>query len=300
MTPRIVVYTSDQSHSSIARAARRPGFGPEQVRVIPTDASFRMQLADVRAAMDADIEAGRLPFLVAAVAGSTNTGAVDDLAGLAALCRDRGVWLHVDAAYGGFAVLTERGRAALAGLEQAELRHARPTQVAGDAVRGRLPDGPAGRPARTGLRDPPRISQGARHRGRRQLRRSQPAIDPRDSRHQGVALVEHVRGGCLPGRDRSGDGPHRAGGARDRRGSAAAAGDPGRPGHRDLPAPRARCSLDGPGGSRQPAARGFACPGWRGPSDGYDHPRTLRDPAVHPEPHDRCGRRAVRPGPRLG
>ena len=120
MTPRIVIYTSDQSHSSVARAARHLGFGPDQVRVVPTDAAFRMAPAEVAAAMDADIAQGRIPFLVAAVAGSTNTGAVDDLGGLAALCRARGVWLHVDGAYGGFAVLTSRGRAAMPDLALAD------------------------------------------------------------------------------------------------------------------------------------------------------------------------------------
>ena len=120
MSTRIVAYVGDQSHSSIARAARHLGFRPDQVRIIPTDAGLRMRPDDLASAMDADVKAGRLPFLVSAVAGSTNTGAVDDLPTISAICRERGVWLHVDAAYGGFAVLTERGRARLAGLELAD------------------------------------------------------------------------------------------------------------------------------------------------------------------------------------
>jgi aromatic-L-amino-acid decarboxylase len=120
MSTRIVAYVGDQSHSSIARAARHLGFRPDQLRVIATDAGLRMRPDDLAAAMDADVKAGRLPFLVAAVAGSTNTGAVDDLVTISALCRERGVWLHVDAAYGGFAVLTDRGRSRLAGLELAD------------------------------------------------------------------------------------------------------------------------------------------------------------------------------------
>ena len=120
MSSRIVAYVGDQSHSSIARAARHLGFGPTQVRIIPTDSGLRMRPDDLEAAMDADIAGGRLPFLVAAAAGSTNSGAVDDLAALSSICRARGVWLHVDAAYGGFAVLSERGRARLAGLELAD------------------------------------------------------------------------------------------------------------------------------------------------------------------------------------
>ena len=120
MSDRVVVYCSDQAHSSVARAARVLGFRPEQVRVLPVDAAFRLQAATVEAAMDADIRAGRQPLLVAASAGSTNTGTVDCLAELAEVCRDRAVWFHVDAAYGGFAALTERGREWLQGIEQAD------------------------------------------------------------------------------------------------------------------------------------------------------------------------------------
>jgi aromatic-L-amino-acid decarboxylase len=120
MSDRLVAYVSDQAHSSIARAARILGFRPDQVRVLPTDASFRLEPARLAAAMDADLQAGRTPLFVAATAGTTNTGAIDPLPELAELCREQGLWLHVDAAYAGFAVLTERGRAALAGLERAD------------------------------------------------------------------------------------------------------------------------------------------------------------------------------------
>ena len=120
MSSRIVAYASDQTHSSVARAARHLGFRPDQIRVLPTDARFRIRPHELAAAMDADVADGRIPFLVIANAGTTNTGAVDPLAELAALCHARGVWLHVDGAYGAFAVLTERGRAAIDGLAQAD------------------------------------------------------------------------------------------------------------------------------------------------------------------------------------
>ena len=141
MSPRIVAYTSDQTHSSLARAARHLGFRPDQIRVLPTDEAFRLRPADVAAAMDADVAAGRLPFLVSANAGTTNTGAIDPLAELAAICRERGVWLHVDGAYGGFAVLTDRGRTALAGLELADSvtldpRSRRPARTASTSPTG--------------------------------------------------------------------------------------------------------------------------------------------------------------------
>jgi aromatic-L-amino-acid/L-tryptophan decarboxylase len=117
----LVAYLSDQAHSSLARAARLLGFRPDQVRVLPSDqATFRLEPATLAAAMEADRAAGRTPLFVAASAGATNTGAVDPLPELAALCRERGVWLHADAAYGGFAVLTERGTEQLRGLELAD------------------------------------------------------------------------------------------------------------------------------------------------------------------------------------
>jgi aromatic-L-amino-acid decarboxylase len=120
MSPRIVAYASDQTHSSVARAARHLGFRPDQIRVLGTDDQFRIRLDDLAEAIDADTRAGRLPFLVIANAGTTNTGAIDDVGAISRLCRERGIWLHVDGAYGAFAVLTERGRAALAGLELAD------------------------------------------------------------------------------------------------------------------------------------------------------------------------------------
>ncbi|HWF36079.1 MAG TPA: aminotransferase class V-fold PLP-dependent enzyme [Solirubrobacteraceae bacterium] len=120
MTDRVVAYASDQSHSSVARASRVMGFRPDQVRVLPTDASHRIRLDALVGAIDADLAAGLQPLVVAANAGATNTGAVDPLPELAEICHERGMWLHVDGAYGGFAALTERGRASLAGIELAD------------------------------------------------------------------------------------------------------------------------------------------------------------------------------------
>ena len=120
MSDQVVAYLSNQAHSSMARAARVLGFRPNQLRVLPVDDGYRMRPQALAAAMAADLRAGRRPLFVAANAGATSTGAVDPLPELAALCRERGVWFHVDAAYGGFAVLTERGRRWLAGLELAD------------------------------------------------------------------------------------------------------------------------------------------------------------------------------------
>jgi aromatic-L-amino-acid decarboxylase len=120
MDASAVAYCSDQAHSSVARGARVLGFRPDQLRVLPSDAEHRLRVDALRGAVAADLEDGRRPLFVAASGGSTNTGAIDPLEELAAVCAELGLWLHVDAAYGGFASLTERGRAALAGIELAD------------------------------------------------------------------------------------------------------------------------------------------------------------------------------------
>ncbi|MEX1181916.1 MAG: aminotransferase class V-fold PLP-dependent enzyme [Gemmatimonadota bacterium] len=117
---RAVIYCSSETHSSVLRAARVLGFAETRVRELAADDAQRLRVDDLARAMDADAEAGLVPFIVAANAGTTSTGAVDPLDGLADLCAARNAWLHVDAAYGGFAVLTARGRSALAGIERAD------------------------------------------------------------------------------------------------------------------------------------------------------------------------------------
>jgi glutamate/tyrosine decarboxylase-like PLP-dependent enzyme len=118
--PQAVVYSSDQTHSSIERALHLLGFAPDQLRIIPSDAQFRLPLPALRQQIDEDRAQGKRPFCVVANAGTTNTGAVDPLEPLAALCQADDLWLHIDAAYGGPAVLTERGRRALSGLGLAD------------------------------------------------------------------------------------------------------------------------------------------------------------------------------------
>ena len=117
---RAVLYVSDQAHSSLARTARAMGLRPHQVRVLPTDDRWRLSPETVTAAVRADRRAGRVPFALCAGAGSTNTGAVDPLNDLADVCAAEELWLHVNAAYGGFAALTAKGRALLAGVERAD------------------------------------------------------------------------------------------------------------------------------------------------------------------------------------
>jgi aromatic-L-amino-acid decarboxylase len=115
-----LLYASDQAHHSIAKAAMLAGFPEENVRLIASDGTFRLRLDALAAAVAEDRAAGRRPFFVVGNAGTTNTGAVDDLEGLADLCAREGLWLHVDAAYGGFFLLTDQGRRTLAGISRAD------------------------------------------------------------------------------------------------------------------------------------------------------------------------------------
>ena len=102
------VYASDQTHFSIARALGVLGFPRETLVVIESDERFRLQAQPVTEAIERDRAAGLTPLAIAGVAGSTNTGSVDDTAGLADVAEREGVWLHVDAAYGGAARLSTR------------------------------------------------------------------------------------------------------------------------------------------------------------------------------------------------
>ncbi len=117
---RAVIYTSDQAHHSVLKAARFAGFRADQVRVIGTDEHFRIDVRALEGAITADASAKREPMMIVASAGTTNTGAVDDLQAVTALAKKKRLWVHVDAAYGGFFALTERGRGVLRGLERAD------------------------------------------------------------------------------------------------------------------------------------------------------------------------------------
>jgi aromatic-L-amino-acid decarboxylase len=115
-----LIYTSDQAHASVRKAAMLAGFAPGNVRAIPSDRRFRIDLARLSEQLAADRRAGLSPFAIVANAGTTNTGAIDNLESLADLAQRERLWLHVDAAYGGFFLLTERGRARMRGIERAD------------------------------------------------------------------------------------------------------------------------------------------------------------------------------------
>lgn len=115
-----IVYTSDQSHHSVLKAAILAGFPESNIRLIPTDAAFRIDLDRLSEQIRMDRQNGLSPFAIVANAGTTNTGAVDDLDAIAELSETENLWLHVDAAYGGFFMLTERGGQQLHGLHRAD------------------------------------------------------------------------------------------------------------------------------------------------------------------------------------
>jgi aromatic-L-amino-acid decarboxylase len=118
--PDAVAYISDQTHASVPRGLRTLGFAPEQVRMVTSNAEYRLTGEALRAAVEADLAAGRRPWCAIASAGTTSSGAVDELSAIAAVCREHGLWFHVDGAYGAPAALTASGRERLAGLELAD------------------------------------------------------------------------------------------------------------------------------------------------------------------------------------
>jgi glutamate/tyrosine decarboxylase-like PLP-dependent enzyme len=114
------VYMSDQSHSALIRAARIIGVRPECIRLIPSDDLFRLDMDALAQAVADDRAAGFNPIAVCANAGTSSTGTIDPIEAMADYCESEGIWLHIDAAYGGFAVVTEQGKELLRGIERAD------------------------------------------------------------------------------------------------------------------------------------------------------------------------------------
>lgn len=115
-----VVYMSDQSHSALIRAASVAGVRREHIRLISTDDEFRIDMAELRRRVYDDRALGLQAVAICATAGTTSTGAIDPLATMAEFCEAESIWLHVDAAYGGFALLTTEGRTELDGIQEAD------------------------------------------------------------------------------------------------------------------------------------------------------------------------------------
>jgi glutamate/tyrosine decarboxylase-like PLP-dependent enzyme len=117
---RLTAYTSNAVHGCVPKAMDIAGLGSDALRLIPTDSRFRIDLAALAEAIQRDREAGFTPFQVVGTAGTVNTGAVDDLAGLADLCRREKLWFHVDGAFGALARLAPDLAPKLNGIERAD------------------------------------------------------------------------------------------------------------------------------------------------------------------------------------
>ncbi len=119
-TSPLTVYMGEEGHGCIRKAAELLGIGSGYLRTVPSDEQYRMQIPALTAAVEQDLAAGHRPIAVVASAGTVNTGAIDPLAEIAAVCRRYGLWLHVDGAYGAPAILTDRYREDLAPIALAD------------------------------------------------------------------------------------------------------------------------------------------------------------------------------------
>jgi glutamate/tyrosine decarboxylase-like PLP-dependent enzyme len=117
---RSVIYLTHQSHHSLQKAIRIAGLGECILRYVALDASYRMIPSELERLVHEDISGGLNPWLVIGSAGTTDVGAIDPLGDIAAIARRFNLWFHLDAAYGGFFMLTETGRIKLRGIEKSD------------------------------------------------------------------------------------------------------------------------------------------------------------------------------------
>ena len=117
---RGVVYVSPEGHASLRKSAAILGFPRDAICNVPTNGDFQMDVDALQECIARDRRVGRLPLAVAATAGTTNSGAIDPLVTIADLCAREDLWFHVDAAYGGFAAISARGKQLLQGLNRAD------------------------------------------------------------------------------------------------------------------------------------------------------------------------------------
>jgi glutamate/tyrosine decarboxylase-like PLP-dependent enzyme len=117
---KMVLYASQEAHSSIQKAVELLGLGSASLRLLPVNDYFQMDMQSLKAAIDEDRESGCLPFCVVGAAGTTNTGGVDNLDALADFCQEEDLWLHVDGAFGAWAALSPKSRGKVAGMKRAD------------------------------------------------------------------------------------------------------------------------------------------------------------------------------------
>ena len=115
-----VLYASEEAHHSLDKSAGLLGLGRKALRRIPINDQVQMDPGKLEAAIAEDTRAGRKPFMVIATAGTTNSGAIDDLVAIADICRRHHLWFHIDGAYGAAAIFSNRHRKLVRGIEQAD------------------------------------------------------------------------------------------------------------------------------------------------------------------------------------
>jgi glutamate/tyrosine decarboxylase-like PLP-dependent enzyme len=116
----MTLYCSEEAHSSIQKAVELLGFGSRALRRVPVNESMQIDLESLKEAIKTDREGGCHPICVVGVAGTTNTGGIDDLEALAEICGKEGLWLHVDGAFGAWAAIAPRSKHLVAGIERAD------------------------------------------------------------------------------------------------------------------------------------------------------------------------------------
>jgi aromatic-L-amino-acid decarboxylase len=117
---KMVLYASEEIHSSVQKAVELLGLGSQSLRYIPSNHNYQIDLETLKTTLDQDRAAGHLPFCVVGAAGTVNTAAFDDLEALADLCQQENLWLHIDGAFGAWAGLTTDSKHLIRGIEQAD------------------------------------------------------------------------------------------------------------------------------------------------------------------------------------
>ncbi|MEM9716677.1 MAG: pyridoxal-dependent decarboxylase, partial [Pseudomonadota bacterium] len=120
ISERLVAYAAEGTHSCVRQALDILGFGTEALRIVPVDENMQMNVPTLNAMIDNDNEAGLRPFAVIGTAGGVNTGAVDNLDEIADTCARRGVWFHIDGAFGASAMIVPELAAMMTGIERAD------------------------------------------------------------------------------------------------------------------------------------------------------------------------------------
>ena len=117
---KMVLYASQEIHSSIQKAVELLGLGSEALRLLPVTACFQMNLETLKAAIAQDRKDGYLPFCVVGAAGTTNTGSIDDLDAMADLCQQEKLWFHIDGAFGAWTALAPKAKSKVVGIKRAD------------------------------------------------------------------------------------------------------------------------------------------------------------------------------------